>query len=645
MATDTPSSYRPDIDGLRAVAVLLVMGFHAFPGRVPGGFVGVDVFFAISGFLISGLIIRDIREGTFSLRHFYARRIRRIFPALGVLLVVCLVVGGLVLTPTEYADLGLNAAAGAAFVSNLALWAQSGYFAAAAELKPLLHLWSLGVEEQFYFAWPLTLVFLFARTKRPWIAVAGIALLSFALNIYCVSPRPDAAFYSPLTRLWELLIGGLLAYRAERIRSGATPSQAPRGSLVPGASRNAASLLGLVLVAVAAMAFDGSQTFPGWRAAVPVVGTALCIAAGREAWVNRVVLAHPVPVFFGLISYPLYLWHWPTLALIPVLDIAWSASQERALKLLALGAAVVAAYLTYRWVERPIRRGNVGSIRGLCAAMVVPFLAGMGIAIADWQAHRASNRQQHEIARQLEDLRVRRAELYRDRRCFLDGDQDETAFTPECVVEVESHPGNGTLLWGDSHAAHLAPGIRSRGSRAGFAQLSATSCPPILGYSARGRPNCARVNRWILEWVRVNRPATVLLAASWPSYDEYQGVAGTIRELKALGVRRVALVGPVISFRERVATVLARQSTDEHVPERLPSTRLERLRKVDTQLAALAAGAGAEYVSPLDLVCDDRDCLVAPGGTAAQMLVFDQSHLTPVGSRLLVDGLLAPYLP
>ena len=284
MATDTPSSYRPDIDGLRAVAVLLVMGFHAFPGRVPGGFVGVDVFFAISGFLISGLIIRDIREGTFSLRHFYARRIRRIFPALGVLLVVCLVVGGLVLTPTEYADLGLNAAAGAAFVSNLALWAQSGYFAAAAELKPLLHLWSLGVEEQFYFAWPLTLVFLFARTKRPWIAVAGIALLSFALNIYCVSPRPDAAFYSPLTRLWELLIGGLLAYRAERIRSGATPSQAPRGSLVPGASRNGASLLGLVLVAVAAMAFDGSQTFPGWRAAVPVVGTALCIAAdGRES--------------------------------------------------------------------------------------------------------------------------------------------------------------------------------------------------------------------------------------------------------------------------------------------------------------------------------------------------------------------------
>ncbi len=364
MATDTPSSYRPDIDGLRAVAVLLVMGFHAFPGRVPGGLRRRRRLLRDLGIPDLGAHHPGHPGGDLQPPALLCPEDPPDLPGPVVLLVVCLLVGGIVLTPTEYADLGWNAAAGAAFVSNLALWAQSGYFAAAAELKPLLHLWSLGVEEQFYFAWPLTLVFLFARTKRPWIAVAGIALLSFALNIYWVSPRPDAAFYSPLTRLWELLIGGLLAYRAERIRSGATPSRAPPGSLVPGASRNAVSLLGLVLVAVAAMAFDGSQPFPGWRAAVPVVGTALCIAAGREAWINRVVLAHPVPVFFGLISYPLYLWHWPTLALIPILDIAWSASQERALKLLALGVAVIAAYLTYRWVERPIRRGNVGSIRG-----------------------------------------------------------------------------------------------------------------------------------------------------------------------------------------------------------------------------------------------------------------------------------------
>ena len=471
--------------------------------------------------------------------------------------------------------------------------------------------------------------------------MTGIALLSFTLNVSLVRTNPDAVFYSPLTRLWELLLGGLLAYRAERVRSGATLGRAPLGSLLPKRTRNAASLLGLVLVAFAAMTFDGSQPFPTWRAAVPVVGTALCIAAGREAWLNRVVLAHPIPVFVGLISYPLYLWHWPALAMVPVLDIAWSASQERALKLLALGFAVNAAYLTYRWVERPIRREKVVSIGALCSLMVVLFLAGMGIAVVDWRNNQANNRQ---IAGQLEQLQVARAALYGDRRCFLDADQDETDFQAECTVEVQSHPGRGVLLWGDSHAAHLAPGIRAHGSRAGFAQLSATSCPSILGYSARGRPNCARVNQWVAEWVRENRPETVLLAASWPSYDGYQGVAGTIRELKALGTPRVVLVGPVISFREKVATVLARQSGDERVPERIPSTRLERLRRVDSELKALAADAGAEYVSPLDLVCNERGCLVAPGGKASQILTFDESHLTPAGSTYVVDGLLAQYL-
>ena len=326
-----------------------------------------------------------------------------------------------------------------------------------------------------------------------------------------------------------------------------------------------------------------------------------------------------------------------------MLDIAWSASQERALKLLALGAAVIAAYLTYRWVERPIRRGNVGSIRGLCSAMVVPFLAGMGITIVDWHNNRANNRQ-HLIADQLERLQAG------GRGCTAIGGVFSTATRTRRPSRRSAWsrwrvtPAAGS----SSGATRMRPTSRpgyGRTDRARVRPADATSCPPILGYSAKGRPNCARVNQWVAEWVRENRPETVLLAASWPSYDGYQGVAGTIRELKALGTPRVVLVGPVISFREKVATVLARQSSDERVPERIPSTRLERLRKVDSELKALAADAGAEYVSPLNLVCDERGCLVAPGGTAAQILVFDQSHLTPVGSKYVVDGLLAQYLP
>jgi peptidoglycan/LPS O-acetylase OafA/YrhL len=185
---ESTAAYRPDIDGLRAIAVLLVLVFHAFPGRLPGGFVGVDVFFAISGFLISGLILRDLREGTFSVGGFYVRRVRRIFPALALFLVVSLIAGYLLLTPTEFVDLGWHTAAGAAFTANLALWAPSGYFAEGARSKPLLHLWSLGVQEQFYFVWPLTLAALYRWTVRPWRGLAAITAMSFALCVWSRAP-------------------------------------------------------------------------------------------------------------------------------------------------------------------------------------------------------------------------------------------------------------------------------------------------------------------------------------------------------------------------------------------------------------------------------------------------------------------------
>jgi len=624
--------YRPDIDGLRAIAVLLVMGFHAFPGRVPGGFVGVDVFFVISGYLITALMLRDLRQGSFSLAGFYERRVRRIFPALALLLLTVLPVGALGLAPTELAQLGQHAAAGAAFVANLVLWAQSGYFAAALESKPLLHLWSLGVEEQFYLAWPVTLALLFRSTRRLGLGVAAIAAVSFLFNLYMVGGSPDAAYFWPVTRLWELLVGGLVACGGET-----------RAALPP-ALRTAATSLGLALVVLTAFAFDGSHPFPGWRAALPVLGTALAIAAGPEGRVSRLLLANPVLVAVGLISYPLYLWHWPALSFVPLLDLAWSAHQERLLKLAALAGATLAAFLTYRYVERPIRRREGPSTVTLCAVMAGVFLAGAAVAVSGGGRGAASSTTQREMAAIVEQVQRQRGELYRDRRCCLGEDQDEAQFAPECVDAPARRAGAGTLLWGDSHAAHLSPGMRARGISGGLAQFTATSCPPILGYAARGRPHCASINRWVMGWVREHRPRTVLLAASWPSYDGYQALSGTVAELKSLGVPRVLVVGPFPSFRERVLDVLAREGVGDSLPERLPSSRLERLRRADLELRSLAVAAGAEYVSPLESLCNEQGCLVAPGGRVAEILVFDQSHLTPLGSRYVADRLLGPTL-
>jgi hypothetical protein len=443
-----------------------------------------------------------------------------------------------------------------------------------------------------------------------------------------VRVSPDAAFYSPLTRFWELMVGALLA-------CGASWPLAPW-------LRSGASLAGGGLVLAAAFAFDGSHEFPGWRALVPVLGTALLVAAGPSAWLSRAVLARPLPVFVGLISYPLYLWHWPALALVPLLDVAWTERQEQALKLAALVLAALGAWLTYRFVERPVRFEKKGSTRALCAAMAVPLLAGLIVAAAGYRARQPATPRQRELTAWMDDVQRRRAELYRDRRCALAEDQDEKHFAAECFATAR--PGETTLLWGDSHAIHLAPGLRARDEAHGLAQLTATSCPPIVGYAARGRPHCASINRFVLGWVERHRPRTVLLAASWPSYDGYAAVARTIRELRRLGTPRVLLVGPFPSYRERVFDVLLREGATTALPERLASSRLERLRRVDAELEALVASAGANYVSPLRLLCGAQDCLVAPGGELARILVFDQSHLTPAGSTYVADELLRPSL-
>src|SRR3984885_1084691 len=291
--------YRPDIDGLRAIAVLLGVWFHAFPEAIPGGFVGVDIFLVISGFLITGILVRELDQQRFSLLGFYMRRIRRIFPALIVVLAVTLVLGWLWMLPAAYAQLSADVFASAAFVSNIALLLQSGYFDIESGKKPLLHLWSLGIEEQFYLFWPLILM-LATRLRLRILAVASvIGIASFALNVALIGSDPVATFYLPFTRAWELLAGAALACGWNQLRQ-------------TGAASNWRAAVGLLLIAVAACVLDSKSAFPGWWAVLPVAGAALLLSA-PAAWGCRHLLSSDAMVWIGLISYPLYLWHWPLL--------------------------------------------------------------------------------------------------------------------------------------------------------------------------------------------------------------------------------------------------------------------------------------------------------------------------------------------
>ncbi len=333
--------YRPDIDGLRAIAVLSVVIFHAFPEYLGGGFIGVDVFFVISGFLITSLILREQKEQRFSLKHFYAKRIRRIFPALSLVLGFGLVAGWICLNFMEYKQLTKHTGSSAIFITNFMLLREAGYFDNAADTKPMLHLWSLAIEEQFYLAWPLVLMF-FKRLPRWLLPVLVVLLLSsFAYSLSLVFKGTlDLDFYSPLSRCWELFLGASLAFGMSRQLAVSTPS------------RNMAGYVGLILVVMSACFLDKSMPFPGYWALPPTLGAALILFAGMQSNLNRVLLASRPLVSIGLISYPLYLWHWPLLSFARILE---SQTPGLGLRLFLVLSSFVFAWLTYQFVEKPIR--------------------------------------------------------------------------------------------------------------------------------------------------------------------------------------------------------------------------------------------------------------------------------------------------
>jgi peptidoglycan/LPS O-acetylase OafA/YrhL len=372
--------YRADIDGVRAVAILSVVAYHAFPKWIRGGFVGVDIFFVISGFLISTIIFENLEKETFSFTQFYARRVKRIFPALIVVLIAAYVFGWFALLSEEYMGLGKHLAAGAGFVSNIVLWQESGYFDPSSETKPLLHLWSLGVEEQFYIVWPMALWIAWQWKQNFLTIILVVALLSLSLNLVVIHLDPVAAFYSPITRFWELLFGSVLArwvlYKTDLNAAIALWLDRSVGPFLPAGIRQslnvrAASLIsiaGVFLLAVSITLIDSHVRFPGAWALLPVGGATLLILAGPTAWFNRAILSNRVAVWFGAISFPLYLWHWPLLSFARIVD---GEFPDRSLRLFLVVLAIALAWLTYQLIERPIRFGPSGRfmIFGLSACM------------------------------------------------------------------------------------------------------------------------------------------------------------------------------------------------------------------------------------------------------------------------------------
>lgn len=645
-------TFRADIAGLRALAVVPIVLFHAGVGALPGGFVGVDIFFVISGFLITGLIRRDLQQGHFRLAQFYRRRVVRILPALAVMLCATLMAGTLILLPQEQADLGHSAAAAAGFVSNLYFHQTTGYFAASAEATPLLHTWSLAVEEQFYILYPALLLAVW-RWRPAAVApvILGAVLASFLLALGLGAQHPTAAFYLLPSRAWELGLGALVAL-------GLVPR-------IPSATgRNLAALLGLGLILAALLWVHPGRLFPAPLALLPVFGAALLIAYGQGAVTERLLAARPM-CWIGAISFSLYLWHWPIIVFYRLHSGADLTPLETA-GLVAV--SILCAGLSTLLVERPMlarfRDAGRGTDRRVLLAGGAGLAALAGLALTLPQIATSLRPLPPQVAQVAAFLHYRDTDAYRQQfrrgECFFGG-TEEGAGNPACLRLAADRPN--IVVMGDSHAAQLWRALAERyegrpgedrtatgdptgtsvirvGSfaprdafapgRAQVLQATASGCRPLRG--GAGREGCTALMRRVFdEMVPSGQVDAVILAGRWQAAE-----MGLLREtvlwLRAQGIA-TAVIGPTVEYDGDFPALLARAMLSGH-PETVAQLRRVERQQLEAGIGRALEGSGAVWVPLHPLICPRDVCRQRSASGAPYQ--FDYGHLTLDAARELV---------
>jgi peptidoglycan/LPS O-acetylase OafA/YrhL len=633
-----------------------VVVFHYHLANVPGGFTGVDVFFVISGFLITSLLLRDLVQERWSLVRFYERRVRRIFPALFLMLAVVSVAAAWVLLPMDLASYGKSLIATTTFTSNLYFWKEAGYFARASEFKPLLHTWSLGVEEQFYLVWPplLYLAFRFARRRlRMFLPVAAVA--SFAASVWLSYRHPDASFFWPIARAWELALGALLA-------AGSLP--VPANAVV----RHCLSVAGIACICLGYLVITPAVAFPGWVALAPCLGAASVIYAGigGAGAGNRWLAARPL-VALGLISYALYLWHWPMLVLAQNLVLVRLTMVQTCM---VLAAAIAASTISLWLVERPFRAvPGVFSQRRVWQLAAIATAICLALGLILWRSDGLPGRFTAGFAGTA-DSSVPDS-IRPD--CFTHTPEDVNAGRL-CSIGAATGPAS-YLLWGDSHAFNFASALAPMSAELGTRGELATrgSCPPLLEVSWP-QPGCAAFNQAVMQLI--DRSADihrVIISALWASYAEgslYQAGAGfravtplaangalrvsveangsafrhalldTVRHVTSEG-KQVVLIGPVPEIGLPVPETVLRARRAGVAPDFGPSREQfeQRQRAVLDTLAEAAHIPGVMVILPHEILCAAR-CMIAAGD---QPLYFDDNHLSKRGLQLL-EPLLRPVV-
>lgn len=624
-------AYRKEVDGLRAVAVLPVILFHAGVSAFGGGFVGVDVFFVISGFLITSILLEENSSGRYSIIRFYERRARRILPALFFVMAVSLICAWFVLLPKEMSEFSISLAAVAGFVSNFLFWSSSGYFDSASELKPMLHTWSLAVEEQYYIFFPIILAFMWKKARSSIgliMVLASVASLIAAQSL--ISDRHGDAFYLIHARCWELLVGSISALACFKYNVSSIPYYA----------REILSSFGFILICYAVFAFNSKTPFPGVYASIPVIGCALILVFSDTNTIVGRILSNKLFVSVGLISYSLYLWHQPVFAFA---RIRYAGDLSVGIMLLLSLFSMILAYFTWKYVESPFRNRSAVSSKSILGFAVAGSLVFLSVGYignkTDGFAGRLTKEQAYLLSFESKDL----SKINRLKTCFLDGGQDPSEFKKECFASAEG----GVVVWGDSHAAALYHGISKVFGKA--TQLTAGSCPPLMGVTIEWRPKCKSVNDYAIDRIISIRPDVLIFDANWDIYHWQKPETEIVNTIKYIRERspktKFVVVGLVPKWSDALPKIMYRNGVYLDGEHFMKGSLIDAVSKWDDKISGAAIRAGAIYFSPYKSWCAHGACkvsVVVDGETYPT--AWDYGHLT-TGASIALARELAKSLP
>jgi len=611
------SKYRLEIDGLRAIAVISVIVFHAFANVLPGGFLGVDVFFVISGFLITSILLRETGEGHFSLWSFYERRIRRLIPPLIPVLVFSTTCAWVLFSPLSLIEYSKSLLATVGYVANWFFYFDSGYFDAPAHSKPLLHMWSLGVEEQYYMFFPLLLMVFMPRVKLTNFLIVSLTLLSLALSLYWSRNAADLAFYSTMSRFWELGIGSILA---------TTLIPQNKNKIIS----DSLSFLGLILIAISLFTGLHQQGVPFPSALPATIGTALVIW-GTKGRVNLVttLLSLPLMTYIGKISYSLYLWHWPVLVF-----AKYVFPQPRpAIIIGAVGLSVLLSILSYHFIEGPVRQKKilaapkklVGSFIGLVVAFAL-------FGVFTMQTGGLSNSEPAIVQDYEKKLLASKVQFMKQAGRWTCWSQKQDEFEKRKAACLQPKPlKTNLLIIGDSHSGQLYTPFKESYPNMDVSLMVNNSCSMIKRMVPASRTVCHSIIDFLSDTKNIEPFDYVILGSRMNRLNKAEEYLAFMNQLTETYDGEIILIGPIHYYQPGITEIFPKhmEKSSAEIDTLLDEAIDDMQFEVDSLMQKLSAdNPKIQYVSTLKVLCPRGKTDCRHFGEDGMPVLVDGTHMT-----------------